>query len=246
MSKKKVKAPTYQTMADTPYITRNRELNENSYNNLNDAIGNLNSFDSAAAQQVVDDYMDIGWDQLNRDYNSNMNKLYQRNYNRLGTLGSSSGLYTQDDLQRSTNNLASNMANQAASMYNTLKQQEYNNRLNNVNLYNNLFNTSGEITQDNDLYNNKITNRNIQAKYMADVQNAQNSGWNWGGMLSQGAQGAATGATSGGGLVGGILGGLTGAVSGGLSGSGGQSSGQLGSSLGNWFTNKYGSNYGNF
>lgn len=207
---KTVDQPMYDLMEDTPWITRNRELNAYSYGLLNDAIANLYNYDKNAMQSVADAYTAAQWNDLNRGYNQAVNQNLARQYNRLGTLGSTSGLYTTEGLQQQYNDLASRVAAQTASQYNNLVNQELNRRLTGLNAYNTLFNNSGQITQQNDLMNYQTAQTNKDRQWQNDVQRK-----NWlsnaiGNTIGGAIEGFAASKNPWGALAGGVIGGVQG------------------------------------
>lgn len=232
---KTVERPMYEELADTPWITRNRELNESSYNNMLNALNNLNRFtdrDLNQYQTIADQYTQSMWNDLNRGYQQAVNNNIAREQNRLGTTGASSGLYNTNTLQNNYNDQAARLASQTAAQYQNLINNEYNRRLSNTNLYNSLFNNSGNITQSNDIANWQIRNTNKDRQWLNDVDKNNNTGWN---LVSNIAQGALEGFSEGM-KTGNIWGGVAGAVTGAVAGSGttqntGNSSANSGTSL---------------
>lgn len=212
---KTVERPMYEELADTPWITRNRELNTYSYNDLLNSLDNLNRFtdrDLNQYQTVADQYTQSMWNDLNRGYQQAVNNNIAREQNRLGTTGASSSLYNTNTLQNNYNDQAARLASQTASQYQNLINNEYNRRLSNTNLYNNLFNTSGNITQSNDIANWQIRNTNKDRQWLNDVDENNNSGWNWFANINKGSlEGFSEGMKTGniwGGIAGGIAGGI--------------------------------------
>lgn len=163
--------PMYEEYADTPFITRNRQLNPIAYDYLTSAMKNLDLYDgnTDAYQAVADAYTQSQWNDLNRAYNQAMNQQAANNYNRLGTSNATSNLYRTDDLQRQYNDLASRVASNTANMYNSLVNQEYQRRLSNLGTYANLFNTSGDVTENVDVRNWNTRNTNKDRQYMNEV-----------------------------------------------------------------------------
>lgn len=260
---KTVERPMYEELSDTPWITRNRELNDYSYNNMLNALNNLNRFadsDLNQYQTVADQYTQSMWNDLNRGYQQAVNNNIAREQNRLGTTGASSSLYNTNTLQNNYNDQAARLASQTASQYQNLINNEYNRRLSNTNLYNNLFNTSGNITQSNDIANWQIRNTNKDRQWLNDVDENNNTGWNWFANVNQGAlQGFSEGMKTGNPWVG-----LGGAIAGSIGASGtnqntGNSSvnsnsslfsniGSLGNQISNWWNtrNVNGTDYNSF
>lgn len=216
--KKKVKAPTYQEMQDTEYIAGLREDLPGYRDMTNEYLQKLDVLSPEVQktfQGLANDYTGAQWSDLSRQYLKDYNTLNQANYNRFGNLGSTGALYNTDSLQSNYNDLATNIAAQTASQYQNLVNNYYNQKLNTLNAANSLYQTAGTNTYTHDQNNWNIRNKNIEAKYVADVQNAQNSG-NWlGGMLSGATSGAGMGASIGGpwgALIGGVAGGALGAL----------------------------------
>lgn len=257
---KTVERPMYEELADTPWITRNRELNDYSYNNMLNALNNLNRFtdrDLNQYQTVADQYTQSMWNDLNRGYQQAVNNNIAREKNRLGTTGASSGLYNTNTLQNNYNDQAARLASQTASQYQNLINNEYNRRLSNTNLYNSLFNTSGNITQSNDIANWQIRNTNKDRQWLNDVDENNNTGWNWFANINKGAlEGFSEGMKTGNPWVG-----LGGAIAGSVGASGtnqntGNSSvnsnsslwSNLGNQLSNWWNtrNVNGTDYNSF
>lgn len=216
---KTVERPMYEELADTPWITRNRELNDYSYNNMLNALDNLNRFtdrDLNQYQTVADQYTQSMWNDLNRGYQQDVNNNIARERNRLGTTGASSSLYNTNTLQNNYNDQAARLASQTASQYQNLINNEYNRRLSNTNLYNSLFTTSGDTTQSNDINNWKIRNINKDRQWLNDVDKNNNTGWNWFANVNKGTlEGFSEGMKTGN-----IWGGVAGAIAGGIGNSG--------------------------
>lgn len=252
MSKKKtVEAPVYEQLADTDYIKGLREdlpTYREGYNTYLKSLDVLSPEVQQQYQDLANQYTQSQWNDFNRNALANYKAMNQANRNRYGSLGSSGAMYGTDTYNRQLNDLASRISSNTAGQYQNLINNYYNQKLNTLNAYNNAYGNAGNIVQGNDISNWDIRNKNIEAKYVADVQNAQNSGgWNFGNMLSGAASGAAAGGMSGG-WVGALAGGVLGGVSGGLSGnaSGNQAAqmgsgfGNLGGSIGNFLNTKQG------
>lgn len=252
--KKKVTAPVYEEMKDTDYIKSLRGYVPQWGEDYNYMLGQLDVTSPEVQQKfqdIANDYTQSQWNDFNRNALAGYKAMNQGNYNRFGNLGSSGAMYGNDTYNRQLNDLASRLVSNTAGQFENLMNNYYNQKLNTAQMYGNAYFGGGDRTQANDVSNWEIRNRNIEAKYAADVQNAnRGGGWNWGNMLSGAASGAATGAASGGGWIGGIIGGVAGGVTGGLSGnSSGQQASQLGSSLGSlgsqsgaWLNNKWNQN----
>lgn len=234
MGKKTPSRPQYEQLADTPWITRNRELNTNSYANLNTALNDFQNFNvnnNDYYQSIADAYTNAQWNDLNRAYTQRANQLAARERQRLGTSGSSSSAYNTDSLNRNYDYLASQVAANTANQYNNLVNQAYNRGLANIKLYNTLFNNSGTETQRVDENNWKIRLQNQQNKWLDEVEGG--GGFDVGGALSGAASGASAGSAFG--PWGAVAGAVTGGVSGGFGGSN-QSSSTLGG-IGGGFLN---------
>lgn len=232
--KKKVQAPVYEEMADTDYISGLREDLPTYRDQYNYMLGQLDVTSPEVQQQfqnIANDYTQAQWNDYNRNALANMKAMNQANYNRFGNLGSSGAMYGNDTLNRQLNDLATRIAGQTAGQYQNLINNYYNQKLSTAQMYGGAYNTAGNTLQNNDINNWQIRNRNIEAKYAADLQNAQNSGFSLGNMLSGAASGAAAGGMSGG-WVGALAGGVLGGLSGGFSGGDGNSASQLGNSFG--------------
>lgn len=252
--KKKVSAPVYEEMQDTPYITGLREDLPTYRDQYNYMLGQLDVTSpevQKAFQDKANEYTQAQWNDFNRNALANYKAMNQANYNRFGNLGSSGAMYGNDTFNRQLNDLATRIAGQTAGQYQNLINNYYNQKLNTLNAYNTAYGNAGQTTYGHDQNNWNIRNRNIEAKYVADVQNAnRGGGWNFGNMISGAASGAATGASVGGGwgaLAGGLLGGVTGGLSG--DNTSGMQAAQLGSNLGgyagqgtNWLNTKWNTN----
>ncbi|MBQ2349744.1 MAG: hypothetical protein II393_00475 [Cytophagales bacterium] len=232
MKKKKVKAPKYEQLADTQYITGLREDLPTYRDQYNYMLGQLDVTSpevQQAFQDKANEYTQAQWNDFNRNALANYKAMNQANRNRFGNLGSSGAMYGADTYNRQLNDLATRIAGQTAGQYENLMNNYYTQKLNTAQLYGNTYFGSGGILQDNDIENWKIRNRNIEAKYAADVQNANRGGFNLGNALSGAASGALMGSKAGpwGALIGGVAGGAVG----GFTDSGNQAS-QLGANLG--------------
>lgn len=217
--------PMYPEYEDTPFITRNRELNPVAYDYLTQAMKNLDLYsgDTDAYQAVADAYTQAQWNDLNRSYNQAMNRQAAANYNRLGTSNATSNLYATDSAQRNYNDLASRVAANTASQYNNLVNQEYNRLANTLGIYNSLFNNSGAITEDVDRLNYNTRRENLDRQYQNDVNDYNKKM----GMIGGTIQGLSS---IGGAVAGGIFGGPAGAMAGQQAGS--QLGGMVNNALG--------------
>lgn len=233
MGKKTPSRPQYEQLADTPWITRNRDLNTSSYANLNTALDDFQNFNinnNDYYQSIADAYTNAQWNDLNRAYTQRANELAARERQRLGTSGASSSAYNTDSLNRNYDYLASQVAANTANQYNNLVNQAYNRGLANINLYNTLFNNSGKETQRVDENNWKIRLQNQQNKWLDEVDNAS-GGFDIGGAVSGAVSGASAGSAFG--PWGAVAGAAIGGLSGGFGGSN-QSSSTLGGQAGSF------------
>lgn len=217
MGKKIPKRPQYEQLADTPWITRNRELNTSSYDNLNTALDDFQNFNinnNDYYQSIADAYTNAQWNDLNRAYTQRANELAARERQRLGTSGASSSAYNTDSLNRNYDYLASQVAANTANQYNNLVNQAYSRGLSNINLYNTLFNNSGDETQRVDENNWKIRLQNQQNKWLDEVEGG--GGFDVGGAISGAIGGASAGSAFGpwGAVAGAVIGGTTGGFGG--------------------------------
>jgi len=234
--KKKVKAPVYEQFQDNEYISGLRQDLPQYRDLTNKLLYSLDVTSPEVQQQmqnVANDYTQSMWNDLSRQYLQDYNALNQRNYNRFGSLGSTGALYGQESLQRDYNDQAARLASATASQYQNLMNNYYNQKLQSFGAAAGLYDTAGANTTNIDLSNWNIRNKNIEAQYVADIQNAQRNNW-LGGALSGAVSGAGTGFASGGpwgALIGGVAGAGLGAYAGSQGANIGQSS-QLGSSLG--------------
>lgn len=208
MGKKMPDRPQYEQLADTPWITKNRDLNANSYANLNTALNDFRKFNinnNDYYQSIADAYTNAQWNDLNRAYNQQANQLAARERQRLGTSGSSSSAYNTDSLNRNYDYLASQVASNTANQYNDLVNQAYNRGLSNIDLYNNLFRSTGNETQRVDENNWRIRLQNQDNAWLSEVDDANS--WNkmWDNIIVKSNEAA-------GAIIGGIFGGGQGAA----------------------------------
>ena len=239
MGKKKVKAPVYKTLEDTDYIKGLRNSLADYKLAADTAYNKLASMDDAYYKQLAEQANAYAWDEWNRNARKLMNQNYQRNYNRFGSLGTTGAQYNQESLTRDINNAASQIASNTASTADNYFTNAYNRNLQTAGALNNRYMDTGNTLQTNDWKNLEIQNGNIEAKYLADVQNA-NNGWSWSGMIKGAANGAGAGASVGG-PWGALAGGVLGAVGGGLGGDSQSASnmGQLAGQGTNWLKSKW-------
>lgn len=226
--------PMLEEFQDTPWITRNRELNEQVYPYLQNAYQNLGSFDQDYMRSLADDYSAAQWSDLNRQYQQRVNQNLARNYNRLGTTGGSSSGYSDESWQRYYNDLASRVAGNTAQYYDQLVGNNLQRQLSQLGAYSDLFNTSGNITYGHDTTNQNVRWTNQDRAWQNDVKDYQAKGdmiSKIGNTLTNAAQGATIGLMTGG-PVGAVIGGVGGAATG-YFGSGNKSGDTWGSIGGN-------------
>lgn len=219
--KKKVSAPVYEEMQDTPYITGLREDLPTYRDQYNYMLGQLDVTSpevQKAFQDKANEYTQAQWNDFNRNALANYKAMNQANYNRFGNLGSSGAMYGNDTFNRQLNDLATRIAGQTAGQYENLMNNYYNQKYNTAQMYGGAYGNAGQTTYGHDQQNWNIRNRNIEAKYVADVQNANRGGGFLDGVrniVGGAAQGAGNGfsvAGPWGALAGGIAGGVGGTL----------------------------------
>lgn len=176
--KSKPKVPMYQEMADTPWITRNRELNTNTYNNINRDLNRVNVFDDATKQQlnsVVDDWYNRSLSDFDRGYNDTMRKTLARDYNRFGTTGSANSLLSRDYQNLMSQRALADLASNRSDRYNNLINEELARRYKWLDTNYNYFTNSGNEIQSNDLRNWQLRNKNLDRQYANDISEYNNS-----------------------------------------------------------------------
>lgn len=217
--KKKPQLGMYQEQKDTPWITRNRELNTDVYGNLSRDLNRVNVFDDATRQQLNaynDSIYNRAVKDFDRDYAQTMNRYLARDYDRFGTTGGSSSLLTRDNYNLAQQRKLADLEYQRGLNYEDMVNQELSRRYNWLNLNNQLFRQTGDITQAFDNANWKIRNQNVDRRYTNDLQRYNEKA----GLMNLGANalGVAlapfTGGTSL--LIGNALGGVLGAEAGNL------------------------------
>lgn len=173
LGKSKPKVPMYQEMEDTPWITRNRDLNQMTYGNINRDLNRVNVFDDAIKQQlnsVVDDWYNRSLSDFDRGYNDTMRKTLARDYNRFGTTGNANSLLSRDYQNIMSQRALADLASNRSDRYDDLIQRELENRYKWLNTNYNYFTNSGNVTQENDLRNWAIRNQNLDRQYYNDIQ----------------------------------------------------------------------------
>ena len=176
--KSKPKLPMYQEMQDTPWITRNRELNTTTYNNLNRDLNNVNVFDDAIKQQLNaynDSIYNRAVKDFDTDYANSMGKTLARDYNRFGTTGATTSLLSRDLANRTAQRQLADMEYNRAINYENMIDKELARRYNWLGTNYNMFTDSGNTTENHDIANWKIRNQNLDRSYSNDVQDYNNS-----------------------------------------------------------------------
>lgn len=171
--KSKPKVPMYQKMKDTPWITRNRELNKETYGNISRDLNNVNVFDDATKQQleaVTGDMYNRSLSDFDRDYNQTMAKTLARDYNRFGTTGSANSLLTRDNYNLAQQRKLADLAYNKALNYESMINNELNRRYKWLDTNYNYFTNSGNTTEQHDITNWKIGNQNLDRQYINDLQ----------------------------------------------------------------------------
>ena len=179
----KPKRPEYEQQADTPWITRNRDMNTWSYKNVADNINRVNVFDDATRQSLndyVDDIYNRSKSDFDRTYSQTMNKYLARDYNRLGTTGASTSLLNRDNYNLQQQRALADLAYNRATTYEDMINQELSRRYKFLDTNYNYFTDSGKTIQDFDNANWQIRNANKDIQYLNDIQgyNSKMNTWN--------------------------------------------------------------------
>ena len=179
----KPKRQPYEEQADTPWITNNRELMQNTYDNINYQLPRIDVMDDATKaglNSYIDDIYNRATSDFDRNYAQTMNKYLQRDYNRFGTTGASSSLLNRDNYNLQQQRALADLAYNRASTYNDFLDAELKRRYNNLSANYNMFTDSGKTIQDFDNENWKIRNTNKDINYINDVQdyNSKMGTWN--------------------------------------------------------------------
>lgn len=166
MSKKKtIYQPLYDEFEDTPWISRNRELNKDTYDWYRQGLEELGQPSEQLYDTIVGKATQSMWDDYNRNYQKAVNQNIARNYGRTGTTQSTAAGYLNDSLQRQYNDSAARISGQANQMYNQL----LNSNLQRVGMLGNAFNTSGQTTQAVDKANYDIRQINKDRQWQNDI-----------------------------------------------------------------------------
>lgn len=231
--KKKVEAPVYEQWAGNEYTDRARQ-GVGTYGNWVD-----NNWEDLTKTYTAEDMKDIAqkaydttWNDFLNSYRRQSNALASQNYNRFGGLGSTPSLYTTDMFGRQENDLASRLGSQMYGMADQLAGNQMNRNLASLNQVYGMYNNAGNIINALDQANWAIRNQNIEAKYVADLQNAQRSSGilDWAkNIIGGGTQGASNGLS-----VAGPWGALAGGIAGSVGGTLDSISGNPYNSQGSW------------
>lgn len=177
-TKSKPKRPLYEEQQDTDWITRNRQLNEKTYKNVNDNLDRVNVFDDATKQSLqnyADSIYNRALSDFDRSYTQTMNKTLARDYNRFGTTGASTSLLNRDNYNLQQQRKLADLAYDKALYNEDLINNELQRRYNTLNTNYNYFTNSGKTIQDFDNANWQIRNMNKDVQYLNDIQDYNNS-----------------------------------------------------------------------
>lgn len=173
--KTKVIDPFQQELyQDTPWISRNRELNTQAYDLYSQGLGELGKQDQQYYEGQASRAMQSAWDDYARNYQKAVNQNLARNYGRTGSTASTSGGYVTDSLQRQYNDAAARLATQQAQYQDQFINSALNRDLARLNQYSNAFNTSGKTAEEVDRMNYQIDQENKQRQWQADATRQMN------------------------------------------------------------------------
>lgn len=222
--KTKVIDPFQQELyQDTPWISRNRELNTQSYDLLKNQLGEIGRQDQQYYEGLASKAMQSAWGDYNRNYQKAVNQNLARNYGRTGSTASTSGGYVTDSLQRQYNDAAARLATQQAQYQDQFINSALNRDLAKLQAYYAPFQSSGATTENKDYKNYIVDQENRQRNWQADATRKMNETGTWGKI---------------GGTAGTVVGGIVGAYFGNPA-LGAQLGNSLGSGVGGSFDNKY-------
>ena len=179
----KPKRQPYEEQADTPWITSNRELMGDTYENIQYQLPRIDVMDDATRaglESYIDDIYNRAESDFDRAYAQTMNKYLQRDYNRFGTTGASSSLLNRDNYNLQQQRKLADLAYNRASTYNDFLNNELARRYQNLSTNYAMFGDAGQTTQAFDDANWKIRNTNKDINYINDVQdyNSKMGTWN--------------------------------------------------------------------
>ena len=197
MTKKKTpKLPLYDEFADTPWITRNRELNTQAYDLYSQGLEDLGRQNQDYYEGQASRAMQSAWNDYARNYQKAVNQNLARNYGRTGSTASTSGGYVTDSLQRQYNDQAARLASQQAQLQDQFINSALQRDLARLGQYSNAFNTSGQTTQAVDKFNYDIRQQNKDRQWQNDVLREKNK-TDWFKVALDAAQGGFTGGMEG-------------------------------------------------
>lgn len=175
MSKKKViYQPLYDEFEDTPWVSRNRELNTQSYDLYSQGLQDLGKQDQNYYEGQASKAMQSAWGDYNRNYQKAVNQNLARNYGRTGSTASTSGGYVTDSMQRNYNDQAARLASQQAQLQDQFANTALNRDLARIGQYGTAFNNSGQVTQAVDKANYDIRQLNKDRQWQNDVLRERN------------------------------------------------------------------------
>lgn len=213
MTKKKTpKRPMYQLYEDSPWISRNRELNTQAYDLYSQGLEDLGRQNQDYYEGVASKAFQSAWDDYNRNYQKAVNQNLARNYGRTGSTASTSGGYITDSLQRQYNDAAARLASQQAQYQDQFINSALERDLAKLGQYGSAFNTSGKTTEQVDQMNYNTRLMNQDRAWQNDVMR-ENEKTNWGQVIGKGLGGAVTGFMAGG-PIGAVVGAVGGAADG--------------------------------
>lgn len=170
MTKKKtIYQPLYDEFEDTPWISRNRELNTQAYDLYSQGLGELGKQDQQYYEGQASKAMQSAWNDYARNYQKAVNQNLARNYGRTGSTASTSGGYITDSLQRQYNDQAARLASQQAQLQDQFINSALQRDLARLGQYGNAFNTSGQTIQAVDKANYDIRQLNKDRQWQNDI-----------------------------------------------------------------------------
>lgn len=193
---------------DTPWISRNRELNTQTYDLTKNQLNELGKQDQQYLEGIVGKAQQSMWNDYNRNYQKAVNQNLARNYGRTGSTASTSGGYVTDSMQRQYNDMASRIGSEGYKMYDQLVNSALNRDLAKLQAYYTPFTNSGKVTEEVDLRNYDIRQENKRRNWINDQIREANKA-----DVGKIAGGAISGAAKGF-MAGGPWGALAGAVAG--------------------------------
>lgn len=153
---------------DTPWISRNRELNTQTYDLTKNQLNELGKQDQQYLKGIVGKAQQSMWDDYNRNYQKAVNQNLARNYGRTGSTASTSGSYVTDSMQRQYNDMASRIGSEGYKMYDQLVNSALNRDLAKLQAYYTPFTNSGKVTEEVDLRNYDIRQENKRRNWIND------------------------------------------------------------------------------